>query len=691
MIPSTKPPKVSVCIDSFNYGRFLPEAIESVLGQSFQDFEIIILDDCSTDDSFEIAQRYAAQDSRVKALRNSANLGMVKNRNACLAQARGEYVKWLHADDFLCSTEALGRMAAASDDNKAVSVVASARRIVNEQSKPIDTWSCFNQERPIAGTTVINRCLFEQRNLIGGPSAVMFRRALAARGFDEAFFVMADLEMWFHLLEQGCFVYVREPLCAFRTHSRQQTEKDRSALAPALENHELLRRYLNKRYVQLRRWIWKYLEYDAVRRIVRRSRKLKLGENRAEEAVREWGGWKKYRAESLKYRYRETLLKIRRIYERHLRRPFHRDVSKRPLGINLAGFARSVYGIGESSRAMWRAVEASGLPSVLITVRSNVHSNADPTFTASSKDNPYRVNLMTFSFDYSRRFYRDMGPRFFAGRHNIGLWYWEQEHFPVRWHSSFDYYDEIWAVTDFTRQAIAAVSPIPVRKVTYPFYLNETEAITDRARFGLAEDAYVFLFNFDFFSTIHRKNPEAVIEAFRRAFHPHEKVALVLKSINHEADRAGREMLARKSAGLNVIFLDDHVPSAEVNSLFASVDCYISLHRSEGLGLGMAQAMYLGKPVIATNYSGNLEFMNSENSLLVDYTMTELDKDSGPYERGTRWAAPDIDHAASLMRFVYENRKEGEALGARGAASVRAILNPVLTSAQIAQRVRELT
>src|SRR4051794_29249561 len=228
MIPSTNPPKVSVCIDSFNYGRFLSEAIESVLGQSFTNFEIVILDDCSTDDSFEIAQRYASQDSRVRALRNSANLGMVKNRNACLAQARGDYVKWLHADDFLCSPEALGRMTAALDNNKAVSLVASARRIVSEDSNPVDTWSCFDQERPIAGTTVINRCLFEQRNLIGGPSAVMFRRPLATRGFDEAFFVMADMEMWFHLLEQGSFVYIREPLCAFRTHSRQQTEKDRS-------------------------------------------------------------------------------------------------------------------------------------------------------------------------------------------------------------------------------------------------------------------------------------------------------------------------------------------------------------------------------------------------------------------------------------------------------------------------------
>jgi len=113
---------------------------------------------------------------------------------------------------------------------------------------------------------VINRCLFEQRNLIGGPSAVMFRRGLATRGFDETFFAMADLEMWFHLLEQGCFSFVAEPLCATRKHSHQQTEKDKTSLAPALENRELLRRYLPKQYVQLRRGIWKYLEYDAVRR-----------------------------------------------------------------------------------------------------------------------------------------------------------------------------------------------------------------------------------------------------------------------------------------------------------------------------------------------------------------------------------------------------------------------------------------
>ena len=112
-------PKVSVCIDSFNYGRFLPEAIESVLRQSFQDFEIMISDDRSTDDSFAIAQRYAAEGSRESSRsKTRSNLGMVKNRNACLALARGEYVKTLHADDFLCSDQALEKMVAAMESNR---------------------------------------------------------------------------------------------------------------------------------------------------------------------------------------------------------------------------------------------------------------------------------------------------------------------------------------------------------------------------------------------------------------------------------------------------------------------------------------------------------------------------------------------------------------------------------------------
>ncbi len=100
--------------------------------------------------------------------------------------------------------------------------------------------------------------------------------------------------------------------------------------------------------------------------------------------------------------------------------------------------------------------------------------------------------------------------------------------------------------------------------------------------------------------------------------------------------------------------------------------------------------MYLGKPVIATGYSGNLDFMNSENSLLVDYAMTELEEDSGPYERGTHWAAPDVEHAATLMRWVYENREASRALGQRAAASIRQTLDPQQTAREIRAHVEEL-
>ncbi|HJT79977.1 MAG TPA: glycosyltransferase [Chthoniobacterales bacterium] len=682
-------PKVSVCIDSFNYGRFLPEAIESVLNQSFQDFEIIITDDCSTDGSLAIAQNFQRKDSRIVVDVAAANRGMVKNRNACLRRATGEYVKWLHADDFLNSTDALAKMVGALE-NPAVSLAASARQIVDEQSHPLTIWSCFAEKRPVAGPGVINRCLFEQRNLIGGPSAVIFRRSLAGRGFDETFFVMADLEMWFHLLEQGSFSYLDEPLCAIRQHGHQQTEKDKSSLAPALENRELIRRYLPKRYVQLRSWIRQYLEYDAVRRIVRRSKKLGHGAEQVEAAVAEFGGWRKYRTQTLTNRYREALLKVRRLYERHLRQPAPAQKHSFPLGINMAGFVQSVYGIGESSRGMWRAVQATGLPCALINIRSQVHSNTDVSVGRFAGENPYSVNLMTFSFDYSRRFYRDMGPGFFAGRYNIGLWYWEQEQFPLRWHSSFDYYDEIWVPTEFTRQAIAAVSPIPVRKITYPFDVETHRGTADRVRFGLPSAAYVFLFTFDFFSTVPRKNPGAIIAAFRTAFRPDDNAVLVLKSINAERNRTERESLGQAAGDAKVVFMDDHISREEMNSLFASADCYVSLHRSEGLGLGMAHAMSSGKPVIATNYSGNLEFMNTGNSLLVNFVMTELQMDAGPYERGTRWAEPDVDEAAHFMRWIYEHRTEGEGLGAQAAADIRRTLDPDRTAAEISQRIHEL-
>jgi len=688
-------PKVSVCIDAFNYADFLPKAIESVLGQTLRDLEVIIVDDCSTDDSYAVACRYAQQDHRVRVHRNPVNLGMVKNRNACLKLAQGEFVKFVHADDYLSAPDALAKLVAKLEANPAASLVACAMQFVRADGSLKETSPRhFLDRRFLAGTTVITRCLVEQKNLIGGPSATLFRRSRAGRGFDEALFHAADLEMWFHLLEQGCFGYVAEPLVAYRWHPRMQTEKDLGTLSQANDQRAILATYLDKPYIRLRPWLKKYLAHDAVRQTLRRSRKI--GQPAAATAaLREYGGRQPYYAGYPRFFIWRKLTKFSsRLYNRVLpyygsKKPLDGPPSL-PLGINVAGFMKGQFGIGESSRAFSRAVTETKLPHAFVNIQSKVHSNRDTKVTLSSDKNPYGINLMTFSFDYSRRFFLDQGTRFFAGRYNIALWYWELEHFPARWHANFDYYDEIWVPTEFCRRSLAAVSPVPVHQLTYPFHPEEVPPRADRAGLGLPADKYLFLFNFDFCSTLARKNPLAVIKAFRRAFTPADNAALVLKSINSEFDPAGRKLIAEALSGLNYVWIEPHLSHEKMTALFASCDCYVSLHRSEGLGLGMAQAMALGKPVIATGYSGNVDFTRPSNSLLVKYDLVEITEDSGPYERGNVWAEADVADAAEKMRWACDHRDESAQLGRRAAVEVRQLLSPEKTRNEIQARVREI-
>jgi glycosyltransferase involved in cell wall biosynthesis len=242
-MPST--PKISVLIPTHNYARYLPEAIASVLAQDFTDYELLVSDDASTDNSADIIRRYAARDPRIRAEFQPANLGMVPNWNWCLRQARGEYVKYLFGDDLLCSPQALGRLAALLDADPRIVLAASARRIVDEHSRPVDVWNEFRTAGRLAGAAVIARCLEENYNLIGEPSAVMFRRAAASRGFDPQWRQLVDLEMWLDLLGQGDFAYDPEPLCGFRRHERQQTVVNRRARVGPDEHLQLAVRHLD--------------------------------------------------------------------------------------------------------------------------------------------------------------------------------------------------------------------------------------------------------------------------------------------------------------------------------------------------------------------------------------------------------------------------------------------------------------
>ena len=181
--------------------------------------------------------------------------------------------------------------------------------------------------------------------------------------------------------------------------------------------------------------------------------------------------------------------------------------------------------------------------------------------------------------------------------------------------------------------------------------------------------------------------PLAVIQAFKKAFVPRQNVTLVLKSINHSAYPDHVRALGEAAAGFNVRFIDEHLRKSEVNSLLASCDCYVSLHRSEGFGLTMAEAMYLGKPVIATSYGGNMDFMNVNNSFPVRYDLVEITQDFVDYKKGSVWAEPDVDHAAELMQTVYGDREKAAGVGQAAADHIKRHFSPENTGAEIRKRL----
>jgi len=216
-----------------------------VLAQDFTDIEVIVSDDASADGSDEVIRRYATLDPRVRAHVHAQNLGMVANWNWCLREARGEYCKFVFGDDCLVERGALGRMAAMLQAAPGAVLAASARLIVDENSRGVEIWDDLRSAGLYRGPELIARCLWEDRNLIGEPSAVMFRRSAARRGFDPTLRQVVDLEMWFHLLLAGDLVFDPAPLCGFRVHSRQQTVVNRGAHIGPTESLRIADRYLD--------------------------------------------------------------------------------------------------------------------------------------------------------------------------------------------------------------------------------------------------------------------------------------------------------------------------------------------------------------------------------------------------------------------------------------------------------------
>jgi glycosyltransferase involved in cell wall biosynthesis/SAM-dependent methyltransferase len=358
-------------------------------------------------------------------------------------------------------------------------------------------------------------------------------------------------------------------------------------------------------------------------------------------------------------------------------------------GVNVAGYLNSELGVGEVARQVIRALDGAGVPVLPVGIRAPRSRQGHAFDHRGTSIGGYTVNLMCVNADALPAFAASMGERFFAQRHSIGWWWWEVSEFPERWMGSFEHVNELWAGSQFVAQALAAVSPVPVIQIPTPVCVEGVPRVQPE-RFGLPP-AFVFLFSYDYASVLARKNPLGCIEAFLRAFPEPGEAVLVLKSINGEHHRTDHQLVQTAARGhRHVVLLDAYLEPVDKDRLVASCDCYVSLHRSEGFGITMAEAMFLGKPVIATAYSGNLDFMTPRNSYLVDCALAPIGPGAEPYPARAQWAEPSLDHAAALMREVYEDRAGSRQRALLGQADIRRTHSVAAAGAKMVQRLNTI-
>ncbi|WP_010271040.1 glycosyltransferase [Paenibacillus senegalensis] len=367
-----------------------------------------------------------------------------------------------------------------------------------------------------------------------------------------------------------------------------------------------------------------------------------------------------------------------------------------PAGINLVGNGRAESGLGESLRAAARALSRTDIPFGIVDIPESPSRSSDLSWVHREIPEPvYRVNVLHMNADYLKLFQQHNG-HVFHNHLNIGVWHWELPDFPNEWCDSFQLVHEVWAPSRFIQNSVAAKSPVPVVYIPHAIEVQYPAELT-REHFGLPEGRFLFLSMYDTFSFAQRKNPIAVIEAFKMAFspdNPHVGLAVkvnnptadIIPSIQHELDK----LRAAIDGWPNIYLINQIMDRPVVNALISLCNSYVSLHRSEGFGLPMAEAMFLGKPTIATYYSANIDYMDSDNSCPVPFRLVPVGEDYGPYKAYQTWADPDLAHAAHYMKRLVEDHHYYQQISVQGAHTIYTRFSPTAIGALIRQRIREL-
>ena len=353
-------------------------------------------------------------------------------------------------------------------------------------------------------------------------------------------------------------------------------------------------------------------------------------------------------------------------------------------GVNIIGHLTAGNGLGEAARCTIKSLKFCSIPFFAFDLEYFPETNH------RIESFPYKINIIHVNPDKFSSLWGNIPPNVLTDRYTIAVWYWELPEFPQKWVKLFDLVDEIWVASEFVRNSIQKKTNKIVRIVPPAIHVEVDDSIT-REDFGLPENVFLFLCAYDTYSVQARKNPLGSITAFTKAFSPKdENVGLVVK-VNHasynqkEVDKLKKQLSHYK----HCYFLEESYPRQKFNALINLIDSYISLHRSEGFGLIPAESMYLGKPVIMTNWSGNLDFTREDNSCPVGYKLIPVGKGVDVYDSRQFWADPDPDQAAEYMKKLVSDKIFYKKISQNAAISIRELYGPKVIAEKIKNLVQQ--
>ena len=365
----------------------------------------------------------------------------------------------------------------------------------------------------------------------------------------------------------------------------------------------------------------------------------------------------------------------------------------KPSGVNLVGYIRAEMGLGTVARGIASALDAASIPFNVINLEQGNTSRHDDLTWAHREvsSSPYDITVAAVNPDNSFNLKLHVSREILGRTYFIYVWFWELPELPDEWTSEFKFADEIWAGSRFIESAVSLKSPVPVVRVPPVVQVPDGGGLP-RTHFGLSDQRFLFLGMFDTHSFLERKNPLAVVRAFKKAFPENTSdVGLILKFNNpDQRDPVTRAVMEEVRGRDDVSIINRNMTRQEVTSLISVSDCFVSLHRSEGFGLGPAEAMYLSKPIILTNWSGNTDYMTSENSIGIDYELVKLGQDYGPYRAHQHWAEPDVDQAAYWMKKLFTEPALAQRIGKRGQETIKTNCSPEAVGRLIQERLDQI-